>query len=668
MKNLLLLLFPLTAAAQPTVAPTPEMAGSPRGENAGGYNVLNTFEFGYRFRTLGGNYGKYRSDVNFGNGVRLLGSQLRVNSREGHGRLFDEISLTTQGLGNDPYQSAVLRIERNRLYRYDLHWRLNEYFNPALPVADGLHLLDTRRRFQDHDVTLLPQSGFKLFFGYTRNSQSGPGLSTIQLFDSRGDEFPLFMDVQRRRNELRLGGEADIFGFKLNVLRGWDDFREDTPLRLRGGPEPGANPTDNNVLTSLRRLEPYQGESPYWRLLLVRNSRRFGMNARYVTVSGRRDFVFEELGVGTDRLGSARNRQITVSGSGSRPVASGSLNLSFVPVERLSITNHTSFHHARMDGGGTFRETDNNLSLPAVFNFQFLGIRSIQTLTDAVVALDKRVSFYGGYHWSTRRIRSREGQSFEGTTDFSTYTQENRLHSGLAGLRLRPSGGLTVQIDAELGRADRPFYPISEKNYHAINGRVQWRAGSWQLSAQSRTFYNANSVALWAHSSRSRQHSVDLNYTRSARVWVEAGYSKSHLDTKTGLAFFAASNLIEGRQSVYISNLHAGHLAVHLAPHARTDLYLGYSIVRDTGDGRPARSVLPPVAPESDTNAAGALFRAQTFPVSFQSPQARISLRLHNRLRWNLGYQYYGYREDFRILFDQNYRAHTGFTSLLWSF
>ena len=109
-----------TVQAQPTVAPSTETVGRSRGEDTGNYNVVNSFETGYRFRSVDGNYLKYRSDVNFGNGVRLLGSDLRVNSKDGHGRLFDEIILTTQGLGNDPYQSATLRVQRNTWYRYDL--------------------------------------------------------------------------------------------------------------------------------------------------------------------------------------------------------------------------------------------------------------------------------------------------------------------------------------------------------------------------------------------------------------------------------------------------------------------------------------------------------------------------------------------------------------------
>src|SRR5579872_6054766 len=73
--------------AQQVVAPTPDQVGSPRGENAGNYNITQSFETGYRFSLVGGNLGEYRTDVNYGNGVRLLGSSLTVNSRDGHGGL-----------------------------------------------------------------------------------------------------------------------------------------------------------------------------------------------------------------------------------------------------------------------------------------------------------------------------------------------------------------------------------------------------------------------------------------------------------------------------------------------------------------------------------------------------------------------------------------------------
>ncbi len=653
--------------AQPTVAPTPEPVGPPRGENAGTYNVLNSFELGYRFRAVGGDLGKYRSDVNFGNGIKLLGSRLQMNSRDGRGRFFDELTLTTQGIGGDPYQSSILRLEKNKLYRYDMSWRLAEYFNPGLRVSEGLHALNTSRRFQDHDFTLFPQSAFKLFAGYTRNSQDGPGLSTIQIFDSRGDEFPLFTEIRRQRNEYRLGGEATLAGFTLNVLKGWDNWKDDSLLNVNQRLA-GASTTDNTTLSTFRRNEPYHGNSPYWRLFLNRNSRRFGMNARYSNVSGRRDFVVDELTLGTDRLAAARNRQILVLGNGSRPVSTANLNLAFHPTARLTVTNHTGFHHTRMNGDSAYTEIDNNTTAGETVNFSFLGIRTIETLSDVSYAVSKTAGLYGGYHYSTRRIRSRQGQSFDGFAESQAFEQDNRVHSGLAGLRLRPMKALTIQLDGELGRANRPFFPISEKNYHALNARARYRSRVFSASAQARTFYNTNSTTLFSHSSFTRQYSFDGSYTPRGWLSVDAGYTKIHLDTNTGIAYFAASQLHEGNRSIYISNLHTGYFGARLVLGKRADLYLGYSIVRDLGDGRSASSVIPLYSQTTVADASPVFLAAQTFPLSYQAPLARLSIRLHEKLRWNVGYQHYSYHEDFAQVFYQNYRAHTGYVSLLWSF
>src|SRR5579863_2346909 len=74
----ILLLFPALALpgllpAQDTIAPTTgESTASARGENVGTYNVVQSWELGYRFASVGGDGDKYRSDVNYHDGVRLL--------------------------------------------------------------------------------------------------------------------------------------------------------------------------------------------------------------------------------------------------------------------------------------------------------------------------------------------------------------------------------------------------------------------------------------------------------------------------------------------------------------------------------------------------------------------------------------------------------------------
>jgi len=77
-----------------------------------------------------------------------LATNLSINSKEGHGRWFDEIVLSTSGLGNDPYQTASLRIQKNGLYRYDMLWREDDYYNPCLVISGGEHLMDTVRGYR----------------------------------------------------------------------------------------------------------------------------------------------------------------------------------------------------------------------------------------------------------------------------------------------------------------------------------------------------------------------------------------------------------------------------------------------------------------------------------------------------------------------------------------
>ena len=645
------------AVAQPVVAPTNEPVGPPRGENAGDYNITNSFETGYRWRTVDGNIGKYRSDVNFGNGLRLLGSTLTVNSKDGHGHYFDELLLSTLGLGNDPYQFANLRIQKNKLYRYDLLWRENDYYNPALTIANGQHFLDTKRLFHDQSLTLFPQAKLKFFLGYGRNSQSGPALSTIQFPDSRGDEFPLFRNIRRVQDEYRLGGEFEIAGIKLGILRAWEFYKDDTGDRINQLQQ-GNNPTDSVTLATFARSQPNHGTTASWRVnILSDRSKLYTLSGRYTYAGGRRDFIFDENAVGTDRFGSDRLRQTYIFGNARRPVTAANFTATLFPGSKISITNQTSFHSTRIDGDSTFTEINNATLNTAVVNFQYLGIQAITNTTDVNYQWNNWASVYGGYQFSNRRIRSTEQTVSDGFPDSIKAEQENTVHAGLFGLRLRPTKALTIRLDAEVGRANRPFYPISEKNYQAFGGRIQYKRKSLVLSAAARSNYNTNSVILSAHSSRSRNYSVDASWTPKEWFSFDAGYSKLHLNTASGIAYFLQGDLVNGN-SVYISNIHAVNVSARFNLKNRAEIYVGYNRVQDRGDGR---SLTPTylLSPEP-------FYLAQTFPLSFESPLARLSVKLSPKLRWNAGYQYYHYNEQF---YDrQTYKAHTGFTSVTWAF
>jgi hypothetical protein len=658
----MLLLAAGVLSAQPPVAPTGEPTESNRGDNLSDYNFLQSFEVGYRWNTDGGDTDMYRSTVNYTDGIRLLSSSLAIQSRDGHGSLFDQILLNTLGLGNDPYQAVILRIEKNRLYRYDFTWRSDAYFNPALTISDGEHLLDTTRRLQDHDLTLFPQSAIRFFLGYSRDTQSGPSLSTIQLFNSTGDEYPLFANIRNQQNEYRLGGEVRVLGFRLNVLRGWEDFKEDTQ-QILASPSASLTPDGLSQLNSFVGVQPYHGTSPYWRVGLFREGKKYwAVNGRFSYVAGSRGFILNESQSGLTSVGSNIFQQEYTYGNAQRPTATGNFTFSLFPTAITTITNQTSVYNIRMSGDSYFEQYTNGSPITPILFFNYLGIRTISNSTDVQIRPRRWFTIHGGYTYDDRRISSVAEANLITTelVPLAPVDQTNVLHQGTLGFRIKPLKTLTVSLDGDVGHADKPIYPISEKDYHTLRARAEYKLKTLRVNASAKSDYNTNSASLTTYASHSRQYGIDGSWIPRDWFSIDAGYVRLHLDSLGGISYFLNTTLVTGDQSYYVSNIHTATLAARFSVRKRVDVSVGYSHVQDVGDGRAT------AAGTGLATSLPSLLAAQTFPLRFLSPQARLSLRITPKIRWNVGYQYYGYREDFST--SQDYRAHTGYSSVSWSF
>src|SRR3954453_13856137 len=178
--SLSLLLLAPAVRAQPALTPSPIHIGSAVGADWGAYNITNSFETGYRFTTVGGDARLFRSVENYGNGLRLLAGSFAATSKDGRGRLFDSVLLTTTGLGNDPYGMARFQVEKNNLYRYEMTWRRSDYFNAAALNGESNTLKNTRRTIQDHDFNVSPAKWAKVVLGYTRNHEIGPEFTVYE--------------------------------------------------------------------------------------------------------------------------------------------------------------------------------------------------------------------------------------------------------------------------------------------------------------------------------------------------------------------------------------------------------------------------------------------------------------------------------------------------------
>jgi hypothetical protein len=360
-------------------------------------------------------------------------------------------------------------------------------------------------------------------------------------------------------------------------------------------------------------------------------------------------------------------RQTFVVGDADRKQGSGDFTVTLLPSDKWTITNTTSANNTRINGQSAFVEA--TIVTSQFLAFEHLGIRFVSNITEANFRPVPKFGLYGAYRYSARRIRTDSALDFP-DFDFQEglFESGNHVHSGVAGFRWLPVRGLRISVDAEKGRADQPLSARSDRDFHTETARVQWRRKNAVLSASFQNSINRNPVSLIDHRSESRQFGVNGSWAASdGRFTLDAGYTLLNLDTQSGiLNYLNTADLNAASFSFYTSNLNLVNFGTRIQPHPRLTLYLGYNLAKDTGDDRSQLTFPTAVTPNYPNFASDGTSFFNSYPLSYQSPQARLSVRLGDKLSWNFGWQFYSYSEDFSAL--QNYHAHVGYSSFRWSF
>ncbi len=187
------MLLAVLSLAPPSRAQLKTDSSDQKGVDSGGYNIQQSAELGYRATWINGNHDTYDTFVNLGDGVRLLSYTLDLRSIDHRGLLFDNLSFSSFGFGGDPNDVARLSITKNKwydfrgLYRRDKNFfDYNLFANPLNPATSkpafastvSPNALDTSRRMQSYNLTLLPQSSVRFRLGYSRVSSEGPGFES----------------------------------------------------------------------------------------------------------------------------------------------------------------------------------------------------------------------------------------------------------------------------------------------------------------------------------------------------------------------------------------------------------------------------------------------------------------------------------------------------------
>ncbi len=395
---------------------------------------------------------------------------------------------------------------------------------------------------------------------------------------------------------------------------------------------------------------------------------RVGFQGRYVYSGGDRNFALAEDILATNQVATLKTeRQTVVVGKARRDQGSGDFTLTFLPNGHWTISNTIAVNNTRISGDAAFVEA--TVFTTQFVKFEELAMRHVSNATEVNFRPLKQLGLYGAYRYSTRRIQTRQLFQFPASEfEIAPFEQCNGINSGVAGFRWQPVRGLRVSFDAEAGNADLPFAPLSSKTFHAETARVRWRNDQFSIGASFKSRENDNSASLINHSSTSRHYGVNASWTPACgKFSLDGGYTKLDIDTASGVFnFFAAGPAAEAARSFYASNLHTLNPGARMQPHSRLMLFLGYNVAKDTGCGGDSLTSAPGFEPAYPNVAFDGMNFFSSFPLTYQSPLARLSVSLRQKLSWDFGWQFYSYDE--RFVSNQHCNAHVGYSSFHWSF
>src|SRR5215203_1087282 len=707
----------LTATAQqPSPSPQQKDAAAKTqsstpadGEGAGDYTVTSSIELGYRGLRVGG-------DLNNKAGPRLFDTSFLMQAKEGKGQLFDTLLVTSTGWGGDPQGYMRFSMEKSSLYRFDGNYRkftyfrsVNNFANPfyvapsrSSDPAAGWHNTNADQQVGDFDLTLLPKNerlSFRL--GYSPTRYSGPAFTS---WHYGGDDFAILANAKSRSHEFRVGADWKLGPLDFSLLQGFRRFRDESTFD-NNSLNLGANPTtaSSALLYSLNKVAPIKGTTNYTQFTgHTFLARKLDLTGRFIYSSSKTEFDWQESATGrnfntriTNPPGAINPPNILTlgqwnfTGGADRPAVRGDFGATYLVTSKFRLSNTFSFDRFNTTGSdyyaGVFSMTRSNGTgavtlLPTGTSFELSKFRKLTNLVEGDYQFNDRYSFHLGYRYGTTRVEEFGGGANLGSNGapvvpINGQTEENHTHAFIGGFKMRPVKTWTLFANVERGVADGILTRVGQYDYTNFRVRSRYtpnRRLALNLSLITRDNSNPSSVEGvsledFGVSVKSRVFSSSVDFTPSSRLYFSGGYNYQWVNSDAVVRYTyaappaaAPANGFYTGHALYYVRLNYFHLDVTAQPLRRVTFFASYRINHDNGQGGQV------------SNMPAGLF-ISSYPMSYQSPEGRVSLRINRRLDANFGYQYYNYNESkfLQIGYNvppQNYHAHIPYASLRFYF
>jgi hypothetical protein len=584
---------------------------------------------------------------------------------------------------------------------------------PPNPVT-GLHGFNTRTQMGDFDLTLLPKNRTIRFnVGYSPERYSGPAYTDYHI---GGNEFNFLSQLKSSANDFRLGADGTVGPIDFSFQQGFRRFLDESFILQNNITGINRNPAVA-FLNSESRTEPTRTSVNYTTFSvhsLV--AKKLDLTARVVHSSSTSNFTFLETMTGTNfatRIGSGATAQLAppnilnlgqynIPGTAQKPNTLFDFGATFLATDKLRISNTFRVETFEINGADVFNDifTVSRGALVDSRSFSNLPVnkstkyRKYQDIVEGDYQFNPNYSIHFGYRYGNRRIEQLlSGFALNSNAPTALVPEDeietNHTNAFFAGFKARPVKNWTIYFDAEHGTADNVFTRIGNYNYTNIRAKSRWAPNrKINFNAALITKDNANpseiaGVALtdFGVDVKSRTFTSSAVWTPTAKLSFSTGYNYNWVNSdsviqyyyQTGTPLVSVYHPFGHSQYFMRNNFFYIDAIAQLFP--RVSLYVSYRLNQDAGQGSRvstptagttiAGGVIPPGATTPFNPSVDGGILINSIPMSYQSPEGRLAIKINRYVDWNLGYQYYNYHESLVVgPRAQNYHAHLPYTSL----
>ena len=236
----------------------------------GGFENQGSVTTGYRFTDVKGYRPKFNEMFDLNSGFRMLDFSLFGKAQDGANRFADNYSLTSSGLGGDPFASTQFTVRKNHLYDLRVNFRQSHYYwnrNDAAALPNALHGLTsnhdwaTVRKLGSVNLLIHATDKLRFSFEYYRNTRDGVTDTTrpVDYFGSsatwgafaRANPYYLVAPLSESSNRVTGGLDYTRGGWNLHYRVGYQRFEDAIHGANVGSPERSINIDDRNTAKEL---------------------------------------------------------------------------------------------------------------------------------------------------------------------------------------------------------------------------------------------------------------------------------------------------------------------------------------------------------------------------------------------------------------------------------